>query len=156
MSELRRKKQRDASSRPAWGTRFRGSVQAALALFCILLLTVSPAAADDARPYEDSLAATNTTPHPADIVVDGITTPGDETPAPDEIREQHIVRYVEENREADHGEGMRRNATSVLRQIAGLEDRGYDVADLRSALRSGDEAQVKEAFCRIQACVTGQ
>lgn len=76
--------------------------------------------------------------------------------APDEIREQHIVRYVEENREADHGEGMRRNATSVLRQIAGLEDRGYDVADLRSALRSGDGAQVKEAFCRIQACVTGQ
>ena len=59
---------------------------------------MSPAAADDARPYEDSLAATNTTPHPADIVVDGITTPGDETTAPHEIREQHIVRYVDENR----------------------------------------------------------
>lgn len=134
MSGLRREKQNDIQSRPVRRAVSRTGVYPALALLCILLLTVSPAAA---------------------TVMDDGTAPAGDAPVSEEIREGRIVQYVEENREADHGEGMRRNTANLLRQIADLEDRGHDVTCLRAALEGGDEEEVKEAFSRIQARLTG-
>jgi len=163
MSELRTKKQTDTPSEPEGKMGIGRSVQIVPILFCILLLTVSPVIATDADLYEDNQTAVSMdhTAVPNTSAWDGTTDDG--APAenttlvtdPGEIREQHIARYVEDNRSADHGEGVRQIRASVLRQISDLETRGQDVADLRSALESGDEEQVKEALSRIPECMTG-
>jgi hypothetical protein len=163
MSELRTKKQTDTASEPERKMGIWRGIQVAPILFCILLLTVSPVTAADAGLYEDNQTSMDTDPPPAPIAPtwsgarEGGANPENATPLsdPGEIREQHIVQYVEENRSADHGEGVRQIRASVLRQISDLETRGYDVADLRSAIESGDEEQVKNALSCIPGCATG-
>lgn len=103
------------------------------ALFCILLLAAAPIAAD-ARSYESDQAA-------ADLHHPAIQTAS--------VEDQQIVHYVEETGNQDNGEGVRQIRASLLRYLADLEVRGYDVADLRSALESGDEERIKYALASL-------
>lgn len=154
MSELRTKKQTNTPPEPEEAARFGRGVQIVPALFCILLLVVSPVTAADAGLYEDT--GTGVDPHHLSASSASVQDHTEETLMHhQDARDQQIIHYVEENKTADHGEGVRQVRASVLWQIADLEDRGYDVADLRSAIESGDEEQVKNALSNISECVVG-
>lgn len=155
MSELRTKKQTDPPPEPDGKTaRWGRGVQIVPALFCILLLVVSPVTAADAGLYEDT--GTGGDLHHQSAPNASVQDQAEETLMHhQDTRDQQIIHYVEENKSADHGEGVRQVRASVLRQIADLEDRGYDVTDLRSALESGDEEQIKNALSNISACTAG-
>lgn len=156
MSELRTKKQTDPPPEPDGKTaRFGRGIQIAPALFCILLLVVSPVTAADAGLYQDIWTGGDLHHQSAPNASLQDTTGTNLIAHQDAGRDQQIIHYVEENKSADHGEGVRQVRASVLRQIADLEDRGYDVTDLRSALESGDEEQIKNALSNISACTAG-
>jgi len=158
MSENRTNMRTDPPSGRDRKTRVRRHIRVAPIIFCILLLTVSAATAAEANLYggdrtivsTDNSATWNGTQGAGAHVESAVSLPD-----PGEIREQHFVRYVEDNRSADHGEGVRQIRASIMRQIADLETRGCDVADLRSALESGSEEAVKEALSRMPEYLNG-
>lgn len=153
MSELRTKEQTDTPPEPTETAGGRRGALIAPALFCILLLVVSPVTAADAGLYEDTWTGSDLHHQPAPNASVQDTTGTNLIAHQDAGRDQQIIHYVEDNQTTDHGEGVRQVRASVLRQIADLEDRGYDVDDLRSALESGDEERIKNALSNISACM---